>query len=226
MDSTIIPLSQSLLFCDAYALTSSQPAGFCDHILTDPDQANDHDISLFLSFIPLAFHAIAPKGYFGFYFPISRYEQFKNACEDAGFLVQPWPLIFAKNDFARKSNPAPTIWFAPSYETLMLCRKPDTILAKAQLQSVFIGQTRFTQQKFHSFYSKPVSTWRWILHAISRPGQIFYDPFAGSGTSLIASIECKLATLGSENEPETFKLLTENLQAWYLHKLGSNLTFT
>ena len=45
---------------------------------------------------------------------------------------------------------------------------------------------------------KPVSLMRWLVRLITPPGGVVYDPFAGSGSTLIAAFQEGFECIGSE----------------------------
>ena len=62
-------------------------------------------------------------------------------------------------------------------------------------QSNFNGADR----KVHPA-QKPVSVMRWLVNALTRPGDLVVDPFAGSGTTGIAAVQLGRAFHGIETD--------------------------
>ena len=49
---------------------------------------------------------------------------------------------------------------------------------------------------------KPTDVMRWLINAVTRPGEMVCDPFAGSGTTGIAALQLGRAFYGIETDPE------------------------
>jgi ParB-like chromosome segregation protein Spo0J len=49
---------------------------------------------------------------------------------------------------------------------------------------------------------KPVEVMRWLINAVTRPGEMVCDPFAGSGTTGIAALQIGRCFYGIETDPE------------------------
>jgi hypothetical protein len=64
------------------------------------------------------------------------------------------------------------------------------------------GLTRQGEMGNHHPTVKPVRLMRWLLRMVTPPGGVVLEPFAGSGTTLVASELEGLETIGIEREPE------------------------
>jgi DNA modification methylase len=53
---------------------------------------------------------------------------------------------------------------------------------------------------------KPVSVMRWLINAVTKPGELVCDPFAGSGTTGIAAVQLGRRFHGIENNPEYLEI--------------------
>lgn len=60
--------------------------------------------------------------------------------------------------------------------------------------------------------SKPLSLMRSIVCDYTRPGDLIVDPFAGSGTTLLAAAIEGRQVIGAEMDPETFDLAVRRLE--------------
>lgn len=58
---------------------------------------------------------------------------------------------------------------------------------------------------------KPVSVFRWLINAVTQPGELVCDPFAGSGTSGIAAVQLKRRYHGIETDDKFLKLAKERI---------------
>jgi hypothetical protein len=59
---------------------------------------------------------------------------------------------------------------------------------------------------------KPLALMRWLLTLVTPPGGRVLDPFAGSGTTLLAAREMGLSVIGIEQAPEHCALIVERLR--------------
>jgi DNA modification methylase len=53
-------------------------------------------------------------------------------------------------------------------------------------------------------YQKPLSLMERLVRVYTNPGDVIFDPFAGSGTTLIAARNCGREAVGCENDHETY----------------------
>ena len=68
-----------------------------------------------------------------------------------------------------------------------------------------------TQNKSHSAVF-PLSIPTWFIKLFSNEGDTILDPFAGSGTTLLAAYELNRKSIGIELLEENFKLISENIR--------------
>ena len=59
---------------------------------------------------------------------------------------------------------------------------------------------------------KPIQLMRYLCRLIAPPGGLILDPFAGSGTTLIAAIEEGFSVIGIEREPEYCEIIRQRMQ--------------
>ena len=66
-----------------------------------------------------------------------------------------------------------------------------------------VPQSNFNEadQKLHPA-QKPVSVMRWLVNAVTNPGEKVCDPFCGSGTTGIAAAQLGRKFHGIETDPE------------------------
>lgn len=60
---------------------------------------------------------------------------------------------------------------------------------------------------------KPIKLMRYLVRLITPPGGTVLDPFAGSGTTLIAAKQEGFQYIGVEREPEYVELAKKRLEA-------------
>lgn len=247
-----VPLSSSFFLTNGLDFMESQPPGFTHHVICDPDYAIDVAVldshpnnrdgimnagvaqrSVEASFrdlyrlFPLAYRALPDSGgYFIFWYALDHHEKLQLACREAGFVVQPHPLIWNKIDFTGRSNTAPNHQWPKSVEYAMVCRKGDARLTRVQTSNVYNQDAKSVTKLLNHAFAKPFEVWRWIYRAIAIKNQRVFDPFVGSGSSVISAILEGLAPIGCEIQPDVFNTLNLNLRSFYRKHLGEHVNFT
>ncbi len=61
---------------------------------------------------------------------------------------------------------------------------------------------------------KPVAVMRWLVNALTDPGDLILDPFAGSGTTGIAAVQLKRRFYGIENDKAMAQKARERIAAY------------
>jgi hypothetical protein len=78
-----------------------------------------------------------------------------------------------------------------------------------------VPQSNFNgaEQKQHPA-QKPVSVFRWLINAVTKPGELVCDAFVGSGTSGIAAVQLGRGFHGIENDPASLELARRRVAAY------------
>lgn len=63
---------------------------------------------------------------------------------------------------------------------------------------------------------KPVALMRWLVETYSNKGDIILDPYAGSGSTLLAAKEMGRGYIGIELQPEYVEVCKKRLEIEYL----------
>jgi DNA modification methylase len=78
-----------------------------------------------------------------------------------------------------------------------------------------VPQTNFKGQDMKQHPAqKPVSVFRWLINATTKPGELVCDPFAGSGTSGIAACQLKRRWHGIESDNDYLKLAERRIATY------------
>lgn len=128
------------------------------------------------------------------WFDMYHYQTVKDSMTNAGFHVSDFPFIWCKN------VPGPLPYdslYAQGYETLLHCQKGSRSLN-------FPGQTNWHQwsivqgtKKVHPT-QKPLDMLQYFVEQHTLPGELVIDSFAGSGTTIAASILSDRRAMGCE----------------------------
>jgi site-specific DNA-methyltransferase (adenine-specific) len=81
------------------------------------------------------------------------------------------------------------------------------------------GSTRGNHERTGHPGAKPLELMRALIRDYSEPGDLICDPYAGSGTTLLATLAEGRRAVGAEQDPETFRRACERLAG-----LGPSLT--
>lgn len=244
-----IPLSTSFLNIDALAFMEQCEPNLFDHCVTDPDYALDTDLlasgtgttpglmqtgvaqtsvtqSLqnLRDFLRLSFKVVKPFGFCVFWYDISHHEKLLGYAKEAGWIPQEWPLTWRKLDY--RSNASPAHNTCKNVEWAMICRKPNAVLAKAQMTSIYDTMTKKVTKELGHPFAKPYDLWKWILAMVAIKGQVIFDPFAGSGSLPIAALQFGMRPVGCEVNPDHYHNLMCNLQVHYKKQLGPDIKFS
>ena len=76
----------------------------------------------------------------------------------------------------------------------------------------------YKEKRFHPT-QKPVALGRWILERFANTGDIIFDPFAGSGSFLLACKQLDFKCVGCEINQEYIKIIKKRLNQSTLHSL-------
>jgi site-specific DNA-methyltransferase (adenine-specific) len=128
--------------------------------------------------------------------------------KSAGWLVHVRPLIWIKN--AGGQNNAPHCWPSSCYEMVLYARKKDSKLIKQGRPDWF--QIPPLKDKSHPT-EKPVEVLTELISRSCIAGESLLDPFAGSGSSLVAGHKHGLSCVGIELLEEAYNIALLRLQS-------------
>lgn len=119
-----------------------------------------------------------------FFFAMVNYVQVKKTLEEAGFVVEPMPLIWNKTS---GSSAATGDTFPAAYEPIFWCRKGRRALNTTICNVLTYVRTPPNRKKHPN--EKPVPLLVALIEACTFPGEVVYDPVAGGGSTMEAAIE-------------------------------------
>lgn len=120
---------------------------------------------------------------------------------DAGWQAHFRPIIWVKRMSGQ--NNAPFHWPSSCYEMVMYARKPDAKLVKGGMPDWIQCDPVSDASKVHQA-QKPVELLRNLISRSVYPNSKVYDPFAGSGSCLIAALEEKCLAFGCEKNADAY----------------------
>jgi adenine-specific DNA-methyltransferase len=126
-----------------------------------------------------------------------------------GFSIQKWPLIWAKE--GSLSHGRRTWEYQRDYEPILLAVKGSPALTNGFLSSVMSTKVVPSQSLVHP-NEKPTSVLKRLIDNATYEGSIILDPFAGSGSTLVACKETNRRFVGIEKNPGYHSKIQERIK--------------
>lgn len=99
-------------------------------------------------------------------------------------------------------------------------REKDVHVRVAREEWEALPPEQRAQGNIHSTI-KPLALMQWLVRLVGgQPGSIILDPFAGSGTTLIAALLEGFKTVGIEQSPEYVEIARRRVEWWLVHSEG------
>lgn len=141
-------------------------------------------------------------------------EAFRIRFDTIGWYAFP-PVPWIKTDAApRIMSDGPS----PQHETISIAR-PRRLLERHEKRfrpGWYKGRSAKRGENFPSFVGrKPVYLMRALIRDYSEPGDLILDPYAGTGTTILAALIEGRRAIGAEMNPETFDLAVKRLKKGY-----------
>lgn len=141
------------------------------------------------------------------FFAMSKYEAVITLLKKHGFNVHHIPLIWDKGS---GSYPSQSTTFVHSYEPFLHCWKGKRKL-NGTPRDIFEVKRVPSGQKVHPT-QKPTELLRDLIGFSSNIGETVFDPFAGSGATLVAAKEVQRKGIGIELNPVYHKAICDRLE--------------
>lgn len=211
---TDLPIN-TVLRGDCVEVMSRLPEGSIDFVLTDPpylvryrDRSgrcvrNDDNARWLEPAFAQMFRVLKPDALCASFYAWNRVELFAAAWRAAGFRIV-GHIIFAKR-YASSSR-----FMEYRHEQAYLLAKGDPALPAQPVPDVI--DWRYTGNKLHPT-QKPVGSLLPLVKAFCPPDGIVLDPFAGSGSTLVAAKELGRRYLGIELDEGHHRTASERLEA-------------
>lgn len=172
--------------------------GTKEKLTIENDQMGDDDFRTFLyEFLNLAFENMNPGAPFYIWHADSEGFNFRAAVKDCGQTVKQcliWnksSLVMGRQDYQWKHEPCLYGWKEGAAHTWYSDRKQTTVLD-------FDKPSRNGDHPT----MKPVELFRYQMTNSSKTGDVVYDPFLGSGTTIIAAEQLSRSCYGMELDPK------------------------
>lgn len=136
----------------------------------------------------------------------STVDSFMIEAREAGFKHKN-TIVWDKGQFGMGWN------FRPQYELiLLLCKSNFT--TKSHSYANILKVQKIHHSKLTHVAEKPIDLLKILIEQATEEGDVVFDPFCGSGSTLIASKELNRDYIGVELDEEHFKSATDNLEQY------------
>jgi len=192
----------------------------------------DYNRELVSQFASWSFRVLKDRSYCAFYYDpwhrpkgskISNHDFIREAFEAVGFTVQPWPFVWIKSGSIRNRAAAKNT--AQGMETVMFASKGDARFTEAFSRGWELADATPERTKYRHPFAKPFAMTKRIIEAISRPGQLVADPYAGGGSLVCGSILLGRQVLASELSNLHYPHLVESVKQAYLTATHGRVKF-
>lgn len=133
-----------------------------------------------------AFRLLKDDAHAYFWFDIKAHAKVYKMLTDAGFRVDPIPLVWVKPGPGQVNHPE-SRW-ASGYEACFYCRKGNRQLLKQGQSNVLHYDPVPSNRKIHPV-EKPVALLRQLIETSTVPGELVIDFFGGSGSTGAAAYQ-------------------------------------
>ena len=152
------------------------------------------------------YRILKPNRHMYVFFAIDKYDAITKLLLKHQFEVHKMPLIWDKGS---GSYPSQMTSFVHSYEPLLHISKGDRKL-NGTPRDIFPIKRVPSKAKIHPT-QKPTQLLRDLIGLSTSPGELVFDPFAGSGSTIIAARETQRKALGIELNPIYYSKILERL---------------
>lgn len=204
------------------------PDGFIDAIITDPPFGIDFDeysssllsqassykdtellYRRILGMAPDFYRTLKENGWLVFFLGMSWYEEAKRTFRAAGFTVDEIPLIWDRSEGPTFTT-NPEQLFSKGYDIALHCYKGKPVVAKRRSNVFHVRPTRTTEKEL--LVERPVELYKEIIEALTIPGELVADFFAGSGSCPVAALLSRRRFLAGEINEERRAVALKKLQ--------------
>ncbi len=145
--------------------------------------------------IPTLFNKMVPGAHFYIFFGMGWYCRLCKMLRSAGFVVDDLPLIWHKK---RTSMMQKDVHYMSSYEAVLFGHKPPQCrVIRKPIPNVISISAIAPAVRVH-LLQKPLELLNIFIDNSSNPGETVLDPFAGSGSTIVAARKLERCAIGFE----------------------------
>lgn len=213
-----------MIFTDIpYGLNPEDLEHLKDFKVIEASHQQEENLTLMPQFLNLSFKLLRTNGWLVFYYDILHQEKLRGWAEAAGFVVQPFPLLWLK---PTARNSAPNKQWPKTCEYLMVCRKGSPVMIKVQTSNFMTASNDAERKQQRNPFAKPFLVTKWVSDALLLPGSQVLDPFAGGGSIARGLINLGMKVTALEKDSEWYPDLLKNIQDVYRSMLAGKVTFS
>ena len=165
-------------------------------------------IMLFGQLAPELRRVLKPKSHVYIFFAYELHAEIHTIMEAAGFVMDWVPIIWDKG---RTTAPFMGYKYSPSYEPIMFGHLlPREKRLVTSCRDIILHKPLQAKDKIHPF-EKPQSLLQYLIKQSTNEGDVVLDPFAGSGSTLVAGKSIGRSVVGFELDKENFQRAQKRL---------------
>lgn len=231
-DPNLLSFEHKVFLGDAIARAKTWNTGVFHCIITDPPYGINLDegetkkgsphptiyaddtydiMDLYAQIVPEAYRILRENTHAYFFFDIKQYARIFKLLSDAGFTVDPIPLLWVKPGSGQVNHPD-SRW-GSGYEACFFCRKGTRALLKQGQSNVLQHDPVPSNKKIHPV-EKPVSLLRQLIESSTAPGEVVVDFFGGSGSTAEAALQTGRNFITVEKDPAYHAGILKRLAAY------------
>jgi len=176
------------------------------------DDSPEYALNLFKELAQQSYRFCTPTSHACVFLAISNFKTVREFFLAEGWVCSERPVIWIKAASGQNNNPK--AWFSAAYEALLFARRPDSRLVVEGKPDWIQCDNMNPSDRVHQA-EKPVPLLRELLLRTCLPSQTLYDPFCGSGSSLVAALDMKMKAIGCDNSPECYAIALDRVKGWY-----------
>jgi len=152
---------------------------------------------------------LKPSAHFYVFHSIDQYNYLQSILIGAGLDPDPVPIIWDKT---RTTAPFRGYSYAPCYEICSFGHKPPkTKMLSQACKSLVQVKSPSVKEKIHVF-QKPVELLEYFIKQSTNIGDLVLDPFAGSGSTILAAKKCGRRGLGFEVNKDNYLMARKAIE--------------
>jgi len=171
------------------------------------------------SFVHEAYKALMDHGFLVMWCDYTMWESLYQWGIDAGFKVQRWPFIWCKTHPCM--NNAAQYNTTKNHEPAIIMRKGKALIPTPVQSSWVLASNDKAKEEFKHPFAKPFEVWKPLIEAVSVVGETILDPFAGCGSSTVASLSLNRKALAIEKDATHYPALIENVSRHYRSRFAA-----
>lgn len=180
---------------------TSSTQSYTGRIEAEDNLSHEDAAELLEKVIPEIARILKPGRHFYVFFKMDMIRVLLESMWDSGLEPEPVPLIWDKG---RTTSAFRGYAYTPCYEPIVFGHKtPRTRRLRKPQKTILAYSPVESKDKIHRF-EKPLKLLRFLVEQSSNVGEVVLDPFAGSGSTIVAAKELGRTGIGIEKSRRHF----------------------